>query len=384
MEERKLKTLQPKIKLRELKSIQKGEIMFHKTLGSKPNTKSIPSSQLSVNDRDMKKILQLERMFERNERMEKRKQELRARREQRRVLQLALGADSSERIHQFRLIKREIRNPEDIDSKHKSEDQKQSTDAGGASVGGDITKLQKSNNLVKRLIEEYMGEKFDENGQVIPKKRGRGRRRKSSILAEKERMRQKRMYERELQRKIEEGEINESDESLDLAKLQQLDQDRKIMQDLDSKLRQEEDEMREILKDKNWYTAYIQKIISEQHKNDKLVKQTVNELINSSQDINSNRIEQEQNQIQQSSERSNYYSYLKKQLRLIDEQSECLNDKQRSIRYCMIQTPDQIKFHLEKVKTQLGKTSEALDDMKMIINIKKELGDLSGKNFNDY
>jgi len=34
-----------------------------------------------------------------------------------------------------------------------------------------------------------MGEKFDENGQIIPKKRGRGRRRKSSILAEKERTR---------------------------------------------------------------------------------------------------------------------------------------------------------------------------------------------------
>ena len=38
------------------------------------------------------------------------------------------------------------------------------------------------------------------------------------------------------------------------------------MQELENRLRQEEDEMREMLKEKNWYANYVKKIAEERDK----------------------------------------------------------------------------------------------------------------------
>jgi hypothetical protein len=64
MEESKFKSLKPKIKLRELRAIQKGEISFKKSLGQSSTKKgSFPET----NERDQKKAIFYELLFKKKE-----------------------------------------------------------------------------------------------------------------------------------------------------------------------------------------------------------------------------------------------------------------------------------------------------------------------------
>lgn len=80
-----------------------------------------------------------------------------------------------------------------------------------------IRKYKDKHRIIKKILEEYIGEKLDDDGNIIPKKRGRGRRRNSSIEAERDKIKQRKMLERQIYKRLQEGELNlESDKEYDI------------------------------------------------------------------------------------------------------------------------------------------------------------------------
>ena len=85
-EDPNLKNLKPKIKLRELKAIQKGQKSFNHTLDRMQTYKDAPPTSKTggapmILDREMKKVIELERLFQKRELEIKRKQQFKDRRE---------------------------------------------------------------------------------------------------------------------------------------------------------------------------------------------------------------------------------------------------------------------------------------------------------------
>lgn len=74
--ENKIKSLKPKIKLRELRAIQKDEKVF------KESTERGVHGNNDFGDRELKKIMQLEEIFNKKEKDEVRKLKLKEKREQ--------------------------------------------------------------------------------------------------------------------------------------------------------------------------------------------------------------------------------------------------------------------------------------------------------------
>lgn len=80
-----------------------------------------------------------------------------------------------------------------------------------------ITKFKNKHSIIKKILEEYIGEKFDDDGNIIPKKRGRGRRRKSSIQAERDKIKQSKMLQRKIYKGLQDGELSlDSDKEYDI------------------------------------------------------------------------------------------------------------------------------------------------------------------------
>eukprot|EP00347_Sterkiella_histriomuscorum_P015894 403355281 len=565
MEDKKSKTIQSKLKLRELKSIRKSSQSMHKTLGTKSSfhktnhSSNQQSSQLSVHDRDYKKIQQYEKMFERQFYLEKRKNELRAKKEQRKLLmqQLGTGEDSSkfksdygnskirtdsqkQQENLFNIEQKSINNQSSQIQREDLSNLKATKEQDGNEViieerntkpnlGNILTqqsqfsqpntqlirKYKDKHSIIKKILEEFIGEKLDDDGNIIPKKRGRGRRRKSSIQAEKDKIKQRKMLERQIYRRLQEGELSlESDREIDINQIikpkqldrqkkqaaiknqQQPQQQQKMINELETRLRQEEDDMRDILKDKNWYQKYIQKITKDQESQDRelqkllqkkqqellknqnnnstLQEYTLEQLQSDEKDYNNNliidknqqemnslkyqeaqdiismtrKLQQEQhllknakqsqesnfqsqqdqqnqrqpnfypfsnlsqnNQFQERNSQEQYlsqdkivqvkkrstYRYLQKMLSIYNNDNQQSNyeskdyliaekskvQKNSGIHYCLVQTADQAKNSLEKVKQQLNKTENFLDELKKLQDLKKELTSQYGIEFED-